>query len=157
MNTPSAQCNSCGSWWRLPLLLASILVAVWLIRGRGVREPERDPTDAQRARPASAAAGQTVSLTIDFGDGRRTDYEPIAWREGQTVQDVTRESQRSDLKLKTLGTGQSAFLASLDGIENEGANGRNWIYSVNDKSGDRSFGVYELQPGDHVLWTFGKQ
>jgi hypothetical protein len=122
-----------------------------------VREPESDPTDAQRAKPAAAANGQTVSLTIDFGDGRRTDYEPIAWREGMTVQDVTRETPRSDIKLKTLGTGESAFLSNLDGIENEGASGRNWIYSVDGVVGDRSFGVYEVEPGDKVLWTFGKR
>jgi hypothetical protein len=39
-------------------------------------------------------------------------------------------------------------------VKNEGAGGRNWTYRVNDKHADRSFAVYELQPGDHVLWTF---
>jgi hypothetical protein len=140
------------------LLLAFVLAAVWLLRDRGgVRESAPAGEDATRPMPSEAGTGQTVSLTIDYGDGRRTEFEPIAWRHGMTVYDVTSETQRHDLKLKTLGTGESALLANLDGIENEGIAGRNWTYSVNGKFGDRSFAVYELEPGDEVLWTFGKQ
>ncbi len=157
MNTTSPTCNSCGPWWRLPLLLVFVLAAVWLLRDSGVRQSRPDAKDSAPIAPGDAATGKIVSLTIDFGDGRRTEYEPIAWRDGITVYDVTSETQRYDLKLKTLGTGESAFLANLDGIENEGADGRNWTYSVNGKTGDRSFGVFELEPGDQVLWTFGKQ
>jgi hypothetical protein len=139
------------------LLLAFVLAAVWLLRDRGVREVTPAGESTKRPMPSETGAGRTVSLTIDYGDGRRTEFEPTAWREGMTVYDVTSETQRQDLKLETLGTGESAFLANLDGIENEGANGRNWMYSVDGKLGDRSFAVYELEPGDQVLWTFGKQ
>jgi hypothetical protein len=161
MNAPTAACNSCGSWWRLPLLLAIVLLAVWLLRDRGVREATPAKV-AERTKPAAAAkpaeaTGQTVSLTIDYGDGRRTEFAPIAWREGMTVYDLTSETSRSDLRLKVRGTGQSAFLAALDDIENEGADGRNWTYYVDGKMGDRSFAVYELAPGSQVLWTFSKQ
>jgi hypothetical protein len=45
-------------------------------------------------------------------------------------------------------------LAELDHVGNEGAGGRNWLYQVNGKHADRSFAVYVLQPGDHVLWRF---
>jgi hypothetical protein len=137
--------------------LALVLAAVWLIRNRGLRESAPAPEAARKSTPADAAAGKTVSLTIEFGDGRRKQFDPITWHEGITVQNLTRETPRSDLQLNTLGTGASAFLANLDGVENEGADGRNWTYSVNGKLGDRSFAVYELQPGDQVLWTFGKQ
>jgi hypothetical protein len=157
MNSTSPTCNSCGSWWRLPLLLAIVLAAVWFLRDRGVRESGPAAEEAKQTTLGEATSGQTVSLTIDFGRGRMTEFKPIAWREGMTVQDVTRETPRSDMQLKTVGTGQSAFLASLDGTENEGADGRNWTYSVDGKAGDRSFAVFELQPGDRVLWTFGMQ
>jgi hypothetical protein len=141
----------------LPLLLAVVLIAVWLIRERGLRESAPTPESANKSMPADRTTGHTVSLTIDFGDGRRTQFKPSPWREGITVQDVTRETPSDSLRLETLGSGKSAFLASLDGIENEGASGRNWTYSVNGKMGDRSFAVYALQPGDQVLWTFGTQ
>jgi hypothetical protein len=141
----------------LPLLLAFVLAAVWLLRDLGVRESTPASKDATPPIAGEATSGPTVSLVIDYGDGRRTEFEPIAWRKGMTVYDVTSETERYDLKLKTLGTGESAFLANLDGIENEGADGRNWTYSVDGKVGDRSFAVFELQPDDQVLWTFGKQ
>jgi hypothetical protein len=96
-----------------------------------------------------------VALAIDFGDGQQEVYEPISWREGMTVRDLTRETRRDALNLEVRGTGASAFLQNLDGVENEGADGRNWLYSVNGKPGDKSFAIYELQPGDQVLWTFG--
>jgi hypothetical protein len=98
-----------------------------------------------------------VSLAIDFGDGQQQTYDSIAWREGMTVRDLTRETRRDKLKLDVRGTGASAFLHNLDGVENEGADGRNWLYSVNGKPGDKSFAICELQPGDRVLWTFGGQ
>jgi hypothetical protein len=158
MNASSPSCNTCGSWWRLPLLLAFVLVAIWLLRDRGVRDAKPDSGDTVQGTPAgSADASKAVSLTIDFGDGRRTEFEPVAWREGMTVRDVTRETPRADRRLDVRGSGEAAFLASLDGVANEGADGRNWIYSVNGKNGDRSFAIYELEPGDQVLWTFGKQ
>lgn len=157
MDAPSPTCKSCGSWWRLPLLLAFVLAAVWLLRGRGVRESTPSVGDTAQSKAGEATSGPTVSLVIDYGDGRRTEFEPIAWREGMTVYDVTSKTERHNRKLKTLGTGESAFLANLDGIENEGADGRNWTYSVDGKAGDRSFAVFELEPDDQVLWTFGKQ
>lgn len=161
MNAPPQTCNSCGAWWRLPLLLAIVLLAVWFFRDRGMRETTITKV-AEPAMPATVArppeaAGRTVALTIDYGDGRRISLEPVAWRQGMTVYDLTREAPRSDLRLKVLGSGESAFLASLDGIENEGADGRNWTYAVDGKMADRGFAVYELEPGNQVLWTFGKQ
>ena len=55
------------------------------------------------------------------------------------------------------GSGESAFLTTIDGIENQGDTGHNWTYSVNGKHADRSFEIYKLEPGDQVLWTFGPQ
>jgi hypothetical protein len=38
-------------------------------------------------------------------------------------------------------------------LANEG-DGRNWLYSVNDKQGEVSAGIHKLQPGDAALWKF---
>jgi hypothetical protein len=59
------------------------------------------------------------------------------------------------LSVDQKGSGQAAFLTSIDGVANQGADGKNWTFAVNGQSADRSFAVYELRPGDHVLWTFG--
>jgi hypothetical protein len=106
--------------------------------------------------PAGDAA-EVVSLTIDFGDGIRERYAPAAWREGMTVRDLMVETRQGKLKLEVQGSGQAAFLKAINGVANEGADGRNWTYAVNGKPADRSFAVYELQPGDEVLWTFAAQ
>ena len=157
MNQSSPSCSTCGSWWRLPLLLAFVLVAIWLLRDRGVRDAAPDSGGATRGATAGVdGASKTVSLAIDFGDGRRTEFDPVAWREGMTVRDATRETPRPDLQLDVRGSDEAAFLANLDGVANEGADGRNWIYSVNGENGDRSFAIYELEPSDRVLWTFSK-
>jgi hypothetical protein len=155
MNTSPSSCSSCGSWWRLPLLLGLVLAAILLVRNGGIRHSTTDTGAPSLDAPAVEPAGEAVRLSIDFGDGRQQKYQPIAWREGMTVRDLTRETRRADLKLDVRGTGASAFLANLDGVENEGADGRNWLYSVNGKPGDKSFAIYELEAGDHVLWTFG--
>jgi hypothetical protein len=70
-----------------------------------------------------------------------------------TVADAMKAS--SGVKISQKGSGQSAFVTSIDGVENQGADGQNWTYSVNGQMADRSYAVYELKPGDQVLWTFG--
>jgi hypothetical protein len=131
-----------------------VLAAILLMRDRGVRHSTTDSGEPSSGASNAVRSEQTLSLTLDFGDGSPRRYEPIAWREGMTVRDLTRETRREGLKLVVRGTGMAAFLESLDGVANEGADGRNWTYSVNGKRGDRSFAVYKLQPGDQVLWTF---
>lgn len=59
------------------------------------------------------------------------------------------------VKLTQTGTGAAALLTAINDVSNEGADGNNWTYQVNDQSADRSFEVYELKPDDRVLWTFG--
>jgi hypothetical protein len=141
----------------LPLLLGLVLAAILLLRDDGVRHSVTDSGEPANGAPSAESISQTVALSLDFGDGQERRYEPIAWREGMTVRDLTRETRREGLKLEVRGTGAAAFLESLDGVANEGAAGRNWTYSVNGKPGDRSFAIYEMQPGDHVLWKFGGQ
>ncbi len=133
-------------------MLGLVLAAILLARGRGERR-QVAPAEKQ----ANTAAGEQVSLEIDFGDGRRQQYDPIAWRKGMTAYDLLRETPRSDLRLEVRGTGASAFLSNLDGHANEGADGRNWTYTVNGRHADRSFAIYELRPGDRVLWSFAPQ
>jgi hypothetical protein len=150
--TTSKSCAACGPWWRLPLLLGLVLVVLLLTRGRGLQE-----TTSQNAeeRPTAAAAGDvrhSVSLTVDFGDERRREFSSLAWRTGMTVADLMVQADKLSTTQK--GAGQSAFVTAIDGVANEGAAGRNWVYTVNGESADRSFAVYELEPGDRVLWMF---
>ena len=49
----------------------------------------------------------------------------------------------------------TALLTKIDDLKNEGR-GRNWLYRVNDKLADRSFGVFELKKRDTILWKFAQ-
>src|SRR5688500_3626315 len=99
MNAPSPTCSSCGSWWRLPLLLGLVLAAILLVRNGGIRNSTTDTGEPSSGAPTVEPTDKTVSLIIDSGDGRRREYDPIAWRDGMTVRDLTRETPRQDVKL----------------------------------------------------------
>lgn len=104
----------------------------------------------------TAESGQKVSLAVDFGGGKERTIDGLAWREGMTIDDLLAAASQSpgNIQVTSQGTGGSTFLSAIDGVANEGAGGRNWMYSVNGQRGDRSYAVFELRPGDHVLWTF---
>ncbi len=151
----SKACNTCGSWWRLPLLLCFVLAAIVWSRVRSLREVPHVPEKGTPQAAAGADAHETVSLAIDFGDGQRKDFADIAWHDGMTVADIFSKSPA--LAISQKGSGAAALLTTINGITNEGSDGRNWTYSVNGKVADRGFAVYALRPGDRVLWTFGQQ
>jgi hypothetical protein len=151
MSTPgeSNSCTACGSGWRLPLLLGIVLAAMLLVSTKTFRQTVFAPLRQQSIAPEGK-----VLLTVNFGNGQLLNVTEN-WRDGMTVADVMQNNPRSNFL--TEGSGESAFLTSLNGVMNEGAGGRNWTYTVNGKYADRSFAVYELRPNDHVLWTFAAQ
>ena len=152
-NEPSKACSACGPWWRLPLLLGLVLAAIVWSRVRGLREGSPEKNTDLPAPVANGVPQEKVKLAIDFGGGRQKNFDAVAWRGGMTVADAMNAS--SEVKITQKGSGQSAFVTSIDGVENQGADGQNWTYSVNGQVADRSYAVFELKPGDRVLWTFG--
>src|SRR3954462_3421245 len=148
-----SSCPTCSSWWRLPVLLALVLAAIFLSRDRLIRELPRKKAEKSSEQSGSSDAREHVSVTIDFGDGKPKSFDSIVSHEGGTVADVL--SDLPNVAIQQKGSGSTAFLVSIDGVANDDAAGRYWMYSVNGKTADRSFAIYKLQPGDHVLWTFG--
>jgi hypothetical protein len=136
----------------LPVLLAFVLAVILLSRFW----PSQAPSNAGNATEAvEDHAREHVSLSIDFGDGSTKDILDVAWSPGTTVADAL--SQVPALNVEKKGSGPGTLLTSIDGVANQGADGKNWTFSVNDQLADRSFAVYELHAGDRVLWTFGLQ
>jgi hypothetical protein len=152
-NEPSNACVACGPWWRLPLLLGLVLAAIVWSRVHGLREESSDENTDQSVPVANGVPQEKISLTIDFGDGRPKNFDAIAWRSGITVAEAMKAA--SGMTVAQKGSGQSAFVTSIDGVQNQGADAKNWMYKINGKVADRSFAVYELKPGDRILWTFG--
>ena len=160
---PSKSCRSAGACcgiagWRLPLLLLVVLAAV--VAARSSRYRERGPNSADPSSPPAAAqSGKTVSLSIRFDDGKEQVFDAVAWRPGMTVDDLlTAVSRLPDgINYVVYGDHEMTLLSRINDSRNEGAGGRNWRYLVNDVLADRSLAVYELQPGDRVLWEYGPQ
>jgi hypothetical protein len=146
----------CGGVWRFPLLLLAVLAAIFALnRFVMLQVASREASAPLAEQPAT----QTVSLSVDFGEGRRREWPTIRWRDGLTVADALAMATGPDdasepLRFVQKGSGSSALLTELADVPNEGAGGRNWIYQVNGKHADRSFAVYELQAGDEVLWRY---
>jgi uncharacterized protein DUF4430 len=152
-NETEKTCSRCGPCWRLPLLLALVLGAIVCSQVARLRH---EPSENNINRPVPITGEnpeQKVELTIDFGRGKRKNFEPIAWHADMTVADAMNAS--SGVNIAQKGSGESALVTAIDGVENQGSHGLNWTYGVNGKMADRSFAVYELKPGDRILWTFG--
>jgi hypothetical protein len=104
-----------------------------------------------------AAPKTSASLVVDYGDGVEVHFTDLKWREGMTVLDAlsAAKAHRHGIAFTQRGTGSSALVTKIGDVANEG-DGKNWIYSVNGKTGEVSAGVQQLKGGDAVLWRFQK-
>jgi hypothetical protein len=109
----------------------------------------------QRTEPVVGALAQ-VQLQIDFNGRAENKQFHIDWKDNLTVFACLEELQREGkLTMASRGAGAETFLIAIDGLENSGGGGDNWVYYVNDRLGDASAGVSQLQPGDRVEWRYG--
>jgi hypothetical protein len=147
-----------GDWWRLPLLLAVVLAAIVAARASQMKT-RTGGADAETPLAAVDPKAAPVSLVIRSSDGKEREFKNIGYRPGMTIDDLMSEAGRGGeaFNYRVAGDGQMSMLHAIDKDFNEWEGGRNWTYTVNDQMGDRSFAVYELKPGDRVLWTFGKR
>lgn len=116
-----------------------------------------DSSPVGTASTATGSSTGTAQLVIDFGGRRKNISVDVPCSADSTViQILERARNMADLEFNVSGSGETTFVRSIDGIENEGAEGDNWIFRVNEKLGDRSCGVFPVRPGDHVLWVLGE-
>lgn len=157
-STDESSCTTCGSLWRLPLLLAVVLVAIVTYR---IWQPATSPLNshtgiaAEHGPNALPPTTERVTLAVDFGNGERREFAAIGWKQGMTVANLM--AQVPELQVVQKGSGSGSFLVSINGVANAESKSRFWTYEVNGQSADRSFAVQQLQPGDRVLWSFGSR
>jgi hypothetical protein len=106
---------------------------------------------------ASEPASETVKVVIDYGDGSQKQFSAVPWKQEMTVFAALEAAAKHPRGFKFVhqGKGETVLITAIDDLKNEGR-GRNWLYEVNGKLGDRSCGVMPLKAGDSVLWRFGK-
>ncbi len=135
-------------WHRISRRSAGALVAALLLLPGGLA------TD----RAAAQAAGATVRLLVDYGDGTSKIISDLPWSKGNTVLDVMNaaKSHPHGISFSFTGSGASAFMTKIDDVQNEGggAGRRNWQLWVNTIYADRSFAAIEVQALDTVFWRF---
>lgn len=97
-------------------------------------------------------------MIIDFDDGVEKRFTRLAWRKGMTVGDLMRaaEKHRRGIRLEVRGRNDTAFVLGIDGLQNEGSRGRNWMYEINGQLGNRAYDVMPIGSRDTVLWQFRK-
>jgi len=111
--------------------------------------------DAGAGRSTTNRSLGTVPLEIDFGEKKQTISVDVPVSADSTVlQIMERARNMGDLDFKSSGSGETAMILSINGVENEGANGNNWIYRVNGKVASKGCGVYAVQKGDKIRWAW---
>ena len=106
--------------------------------------------------PAVAAQkAATVQLVVDYGDGAELRFKALPWKEGMTVLDALNAAQahRHGITFVTRGKGSSTLVTKIGDLANEG-DGKNWLYSVNEKRGEVSAALQKVEPSDAILWRF---
>ena len=147
----------CSGGWLFPALLAIGLLGLLLItRWTPSQPPLRLTVSPDTWVPTPQPTGETVSLTLDFGNGAKKEFAALPWQGEMTVADLLEQARkfRPGIEFTQVGQGESGFLTALDGLANEGGEGRNWIYRVDGRHANVSFCLEKIEPGTHVLWTF---
>ena len=131
-----------------PRSMFKLVWTVWLLVALFPEVPQAVADEPER---------QTVRLTIDYADGVRKQFTSLKWHKEMTILDALKAAQKHGrgINFEYRGSGSIALLTRIDDLKNEGGRGNNWIYSVNNDLGDRSFAMKKLAPSDHVLWKFG--
>lgn len=138
---------------RLSLALIILAAAAWAQAPVSKAADE----DAKPAPKASEPASETVKVVIDYGDGSQKLFSALPWKQEMTVFAALEGAAKHPrgFKFAHQGKGETVLVTAIDDLKNEGR-GRNWLYEVNGKLGDRSCAVMSLKAGDSVLWRFGK-
>ncbi|WP_425400981.1 DUF4430 domain-containing protein [Aeoliella sp.] len=141
--------------WLFAAILVGVLAVVLVVN----HFMQQSVTDVQ-----TDHATQPAGPVIDPADGVTllTEGEPnlptvtVVYSDGMVVLDalVAAEQANERWSFTYQGEGDSALLIRLAGLENEGGEGRNWLYEVNGELAQMSLGVQPVRPGDRILWKF---
>ena len=103
-------------------------------------------------------AAEKIRLIVDFADGVQVHFTNLKVAEKSTAIDLLKAAEKHSRGIKSTvrGSGQTALVTSIGKQKNEGRgrDAKNWLYYVNEQRAEIGAGVYELQPGDGIMWKF---
>ena len=140
-----------STWLSLAIVAGPINVGI-------AQEPQTILQKTEAAAEEEKPQLQTVTLRIDYGDGFEKVYGSIEWRDGLTISDMMQHASQHahPTKFQTRGKDATAFLSSIDGIENQGFRKKSWVFYVNGELGSASYAIARLVASDSVLWRYQK-
>jgi hypothetical protein len=98
-----------------------------------------------------------VTLTVDFADGTEFVSLQVPCSAKSTVFEILHEAGRSNgFDVQSKGSGQTAFVFAINGVQNENGDGRNWLFRVNNELAHEGSGTYSVKPGDTIEWQFSR-
>ena len=99
-----------------------------------------------------------VELAVDFqGQAENIETRQLV-SQGATVFDLLSVCQSNgELQFEHRGSGETAFVTKINDIENQMADGSNWVFFVNGQLADHGVGAVKLNDGDSVLWKFSAE
>ena len=106
---------------------------------------------------ASETALGTVELNVDFGERKaRKELRVPCSRDSTVYSILERARNMGDLTFHSTDFQGKAFVRSIDDIENEGASGDNWTYSVNGTLAKVGCSDFTVKPKDTITWKLGR-
>ena len=103
------------------------------------------------------APGAGITLMLDDGQRAVADFEIIVpYHSKMNVLEAMQLAATAEpaWQFAFQAAGSDAFLTRIGDLKNDDQSERYWQYEVNGERANVSFGVRELEPGDHVLWKF---
>lgn len=146
---------------RLYALLSSVGFLIWACLGcdSGKQVPAQNPPMESGA--ASLAVDKVFSVTLVV---KEKGQPPLRELQGDCPPQSTllgwmeQLKQKGQLQFTHRGSGELAFVESLEGIGGSAADRRGWwTYRINGEVIKQSCGAVLLKPQDRVEWTFSDE
>lgn len=118
---------------------------------------DRSPNPTATPELDTAANSQkiTVALEVDFqGRAENVSLDLQAPPATTVFELLELAKSQNKLEFESSGSGEFAFINSINGIQNERSDGSNWVFFVNDTMSKQGSGVFAVQESDKVLWKF---
>jgi hypothetical protein len=124
-----------------------LLLLCWLLIAVGCQKPK----------PVGVDVKQPVQFALKI-EGlpaeQKADYQ-VSLPVGATPFAALIEAEKLGLVVERTGSGQQAFIKAIGGISNETvADGKFWLYYINDRQANLGADVYQLKAGEQITWKF---
>ncbi len=136
------------------IILVVVFLAGLLVGISVMQKPAVAPTISDKL-----AAGITVALILDYGNGEVQNYRDIEMQLGQTVFDLLKKVTAENViefSYQDYGAGLGALIESINNVKNDPVKNTFWHYFVNDVFAEVGASNYPLADGDVVAWKYAE-